>query len=484
MAICVTCGREFSGFSFGSEPATKCPECRRKAGEVASSAALAPSEGATQTPQFAVARFAIPTPVVTYVIIGINLAVYLMMCVSGASWIEPSALDALRWGADFGPLTLSGEWWRLCTSMFVHFGIIHIGFNMWCLYDLGRALEFLMGRKAFAATYMASGLAGSIVSLWWHPMDVGAGASGAIFGIAGTFAAYVFLKRVALSPQSIKRTRNSLAAFIIYNLAFGAAVGHIDNSAHVGGLIAGAILGAIVPPLHRFRVRDPRASMMEMPRDRQQEEAHANRIAWGIIFGSTLVLGAAFFWVRSTELPYVQYGQAARLIQSGHAEQGVSVLEQLFQSGAKMPLAPMLLGETLLEQGNPGEAATALQTAVSADSSDMQSVQNLALAYVGTGNSSAALDGMAKIVSLEKDQPDWDALFIRGVAEGESGNYAQASQDLEAAAKANGSLATQAHDDIERFQDLANHQAGATLPPLEIPYSKLVAKSAEWPLLP
>jgi rhomboid protease GluP len=102
---------------------------------------------------------------VTYAIIAANVVVYVAMGLSGVSWTRPSIPDAIRWGADFGPLSLDGQWWRLFTSTFVHFGILHIAFNMWCLLDLGRSLEFVMGRKAFAATYFVSGIAASTVSL-------------------------------------------------------------------------------------------------------------------------------------------------------------------------------------------------------------------------------------------------------------------------------------------------------------------------------
>jgi rhomboid protease GluP len=439
--------------------------------------------GPQNAPQFKLAVPKPPAPVVTNTIIAINLAVYLAMCVSGVSWIEPSSIDALRWGADFGPLTLGGEWWRLVTSTFVHFGLLHIGFNMWCLYNLGRSLEFLMGRKAFAATYLASGVCGSVVSICWHPLDIGAGASGAIFGVAGTFAAYLFLKRVAISPQAMKRTRNSIGGFIVYNLAFGAVVGRIDNSAHLGGLIGGAILGAIVPPVYRFRVRDPLAAPIRLPPNQAEQEAHANRIAWGIIFGSGIVLAALAFAVKTARAPYAQYGEAVSLITSGRTTQAVAVLRNSLSRGAKMPLTPLLLGEALLDQGNPKDAAAPLEAALASDSTDMQSTQNLALAYLGAGNSEQALREVAKVIASEKAAPGWDAVFIRGLAEGENNDFTLAIPDLEAARQANPSLA-EAAIDFTRFQGLANREPESQLPPLAIPYSKLVVKSDVWPIFP
>jgi rhomboid protease GluP len=486
VATCATCGRNFSGFSFGSSPAKQCPDCRRSAALSIQSVSPQPtSVSRSDAPQFVVARPRVPVPIVTYALIAANVLVYLAMGLTGVSWTEPSIPDALRWGADFGPLSLSGQWWRLFTSTFVHFGIIHIAFNMWCLYSLGRSLEFLMGRKAFVATYVASGIAASAVSLCWRPMGVSAGASGAIFGIAGAFASYVYLKRVALTPASIGQIQKSLAIFIIYNLVWGAANGGVDNSAHIGGLLAGALLGAIVPPVLRFRTRvatDP-AAMAGLSPDRAEEESNPNRIAWGIIFGSAIVLGIGLVGVRSFRLPYAKYGDAAKLIRSGRADQGVAVLQQLVDSGAEMPFAPVLLGEVQLDQGNPGAAVAPLQRAIASDSTDYQSAQNLALADIGINKPNEALVEMAKVVAYERNKPEWDALFIRGVAEGQNGDYVSATQDLQAALQANSEL-TEARDDLARFQGLANHAPQAELPPLQIPYSKIVAKSDEWPLFP
>ena len=191
------------------------------------------------------------TPVITFALIGLNVFVYIAMALSGVSWTEPSITDAIRWGADFGPFTIGGEWWRLFTSMFVHFGIIHIGFNMWCLWSLGISLEQLMGRKAFAFTYFASGLAASVVSVAWSPWRASAGASGAIFGLAGAFVSYLLLRKTSIERSAVKQQLKSLAIFILYNLLRGAASVGIDNSAHLGGLVAGLILGALSPPLIR-----------------------------------------------------------------------------------------------------------------------------------------------------------------------------------------------------------------------------------------
>jgi rhomboid protease GluP len=436
--------------------------------------------------QYVVRRRTIAPPYVTYAIIAANVAVYLAMGVSGVSWTEPSIPDAIRWGADFGPLTLNGQWWRLFTSTFVHFGILHIAFNMWCLLDLGRSLEFLMGRKAFAATYLASGIAASMVSLWWRPLSVSAGASGAIFGVAGAFASYIFLKRVDLIPQALKRIRNSLAFFIIVNLAWGAARVGIDNSAHLGGLIAGAIVGAIVPPIvaRRIRAGDAATVVGYGPSldSTAQKELRATRTALAIVIGSAIVLIAAAAYVRKDHVAYAEYGQAVTLIKSGRSDEAIAMLEQAVQSDHSALFAQMMLGELHLEQQNPNAAVLPLEQAAALDGKDDQIRQNLALAYLGAGRSLDAAKQIAAVLADEKTEPSWDTGFIDALAAEQGGNYAQAVGELRAVIQAKPDL-SEARDDLRRI-DGSRGDSLAAQSPLVIPYSKLVVKSNDWPLFP
>jgi len=123
-----------------------------------------------------------PRVFVTWVLIAINLAVFVLMVIRGVGLMDPSIDSLLKWGADFGPLTTHGQWWRMLTSTFVHVGILHIAMNMYILLVSGPFVERLYGNVGFAVLYLLSGLGGSLVSLAWHPMLVSAGASGAIFG--------------------------------------------------------------------------------------------------------------------------------------------------------------------------------------------------------------------------------------------------------------------------------------------------------------
>lgn len=175
-----------------------------------------------------------------------NVAVFLVMSLTGVSPISPSVQQLLKWGANFGPLSLGPEPWRMLASTYVHAGIIHIALNMWCLWSLGFLAERVFDPWTYVLTYTFCGLAGSLSSLWWHPRSVGVGASGAIFGLAGALISALYLGHLPISKQAIQGTLKSLLIFAGYNLFFGAAVPGIDNSAHIGGLVVGLALGAVL----------------------------------------------------------------------------------------------------------------------------------------------------------------------------------------------------------------------------------------------
>ncbi len=102
---------------------------------------------------------------VTVTIVALNALVYILMLARGLSWIQPSAYDLLACGADYGPRTLDGQWWRMFVSLFLHYGIIHLAFNMWVLANIGPFIESLSGRASFLILYIVAGLGGGAASL-------------------------------------------------------------------------------------------------------------------------------------------------------------------------------------------------------------------------------------------------------------------------------------------------------------------------------
>ncbi len=205
----------------------------------------------------------------TYLLVGINCAVYLAMVSRGISPWMPNVDQLMHWGANnAGNVLIYGEWWRIVTAMFVHVGIIHLATNMWCLWNLGLLAEPLMGSAGLFAVYILTGAAGNLLSTfysWMNPIhdpsgaifyQAGAGASGAVFGIAGALIILLKSKRLPVPPQELKRLRKSVIYFAVINLVIGFSVNfgagftgvYVDNSAHLGGFGTGLLFAAPMVP--------------------------------------------------------------------------------------------------------------------------------------------------------------------------------------------------------------------------------------------
>jgi rhomboid protease GluP len=147
----------------------------------------------------------------------------------------------VRLGAKFGPLIFAGEWWRLVTAIFLHAGLIHIGFNLWCLFDLGPTVEGLFSTSKFIVFYLLAGIIGFVFSLFWSPYGTSIGASGSVLGLIGVLIGATFHH-----GQLGREYRSQLWRWVIYIFVFGLFF-RTDNAAHLGGLVAGAALGYFIP---------------------------------------------------------------------------------------------------------------------------------------------------------------------------------------------------------------------------------------------
>lgn len=184
---------------------------------------------------------------VTSALIAMNLLIALAMTLVGARPEQSADSLQLAWGANFAPATTDGEWWRLATAMFLHFGILHLLMNMVALWDSGRLVERLFGPIRFAAIYLASGLTGNLVSLIFHgDRAVSGGASGAIFGIYGALLVFLLTERRRLHAAEFRWMFWGATAFSVLALSFGFLIPGIDNAAHFGGLLAGISAGYIL----------------------------------------------------------------------------------------------------------------------------------------------------------------------------------------------------------------------------------------------
>jgi rhomboid protease GluP len=211
----------------------------------------------------------------TYLLVGINCAVYLAMVARGVSMWSPTVDQLMHWGADnAGSVLIDGQWIRIVTAMFVHVGILHLATNMWCLWNLGLLAEPLMGWFGLISVYILTGAAGNLLSTcynWVRPMHdasgvpvfaAGAGASGAVFGIAGALIILLKSKRLPIPEYELKRLRKSVIYFAAINLVIGLSVNfgsgftgvEIDNSAHIGGFLCGLLFAVPLVP----RIGSPR----------------------------------------------------------------------------------------------------------------------------------------------------------------------------------------------------------------------------------
>lgn len=157
---------------------------------------------------------------------------------------EPAwTLNLLRMGAEFNPLTLDAEWYRIFTHMFLHGHIPHLLFNMYALFSVGVGLENEIGSKKFSWLYVLTGVGAALTSLYWNLFAIGVGASGAIFGLFGfSLVLNIFQSRREGLP--IAPILMNFALFLGINLLFAEAM-NADNSAHMGGLAVGVLLGAV-----------------------------------------------------------------------------------------------------------------------------------------------------------------------------------------------------------------------------------------------
>ncbi len=257
----------------------------------------------------------------TYVLVGINCLVFLVMTARGASIWGPTLDQLMSFGANnAGSVLISGEWVRIVTAMFVHVGILHLATNMWCLWNLGLLAEPLMGSAGVIAAYILTGAAGNLLSTgynWWESspewmryhaawishqagvtaMDpsaffpAGAGASGAVFGIAGALIILLKSHRLPMPPQELHKLRKSVIYFAAINLGIGLAISlnvvvkhtgvSIDNSAHLGGFLCGLLIAAPMEP----RIGSPRDLFL-----------FRRRVATGMVIGILVLFG--FFLVR------------------------------------------------------------------------------------------------------------------------------------------------------------------------------------------
>jgi len=182
----------------------------------------------------------------TYILIAASSIVYIVSAFLSRDLVDMDLETLVNMGALFGPFTVvNGEWWRLLSAMFLHGGMTHLLMNMFSLYIVGRGAEIYFDTKSYLSIYFFSGIIGGLVSLYMHPVSVGVGASGAIFGVFGALAGFFLAHRDKIASHS-KAFMKDFSVIILINLVIGLSIPAIDVSAHIGGLVVGLIGGYMI----------------------------------------------------------------------------------------------------------------------------------------------------------------------------------------------------------------------------------------------
>jgi rhomboid protease GluP len=324
---------------------------------------------------------------VTQAIFGINVAVFIAMALAGVSMVDnPAGQDLVHWGANYGPYTTSGQWWRLLTCVFIHGGLLHIAFNMWCLWDLGRLAESVYGHWTFAAVYLTTGLAASLTSLIHNPAVLSVGASGAIFGIAGALIASFYLGEFSLPRAAISGMLRSVVVFVGYNLVFGAVIARTDNAAHIGGLLMGLLLGALiakVAPGH---------------------DDHLRRIAV-LLAGALLVFGCVMWLQRSHA--YMLHGQnGVALLGQGKTDEGIAELQKSISLRPDFAAAHAALARAYIAKHDFENAAAEMQRAIALSPRSEDAYYRLGLIYLEQKLPAKAQDIFGQLLRIDPDSAD------------------------------------------------------------------------------
>jgi rhomboid protease GluP len=407
MANCVQCGRKLPAFVFGRKICQWCVqhEAIQRGEEPAN--AIQPVMSAPWT------RSSGNSMIITQVFFGICVAVFIAMALAHGSLDTPTSPELIHWGANDGPLTLGRDWWRLFTCLFVHIGIIHIAFNMWCLWDLGRLCESLYGHWTFGALYLICGMGASFASVLWRPEGVSAGASGAIFGLAGALIAAFYLGEFSMPRSAVMGSLRSVVIFVGYNLAFGAVSGITDNAAHIGGLITGLVLGALIAKA---------APDSEQP---------FPRIA--VLLVVLLTVTGGVFALQHSRAYMIHAQRAQELLTARQPDKAIVELQRAIQQRPDYAAAHFALAEAYYRKHDYANAEVELKRVLELNPAAENAAYDLGMMYLYQKKNDQARTTFAQMLTRNSNSPD--AHYGLGFIDGEERKYREAVQEFSATAK-------------------------------------------------
>lgn len=243
-----------------------------------------------------------------------------------------------------------------------------------------------MGRFSYLLAYFASGIFGSIASVYWTPMAAGAGASGAIFGMAGVLVTFVYFKKTPAHLQINKKMLSSLGTFIFYNLVIGASIPGISNAAHVGGLAMGAVVGALLPAASA------------------SESSRRMRLSLVAVFCAASLFASAVA-AKHLRSSVAELTSIRQLITQGKNDQAIARLQEITAREPQFAAAHDLLAQLYLSGGDYPKAISALEKANEADSSNTTYQHQLASAYLATKQFDQAVAFFQKLILANARDP-------------------------------------------------------------------------------
>jgi rhomboid protease GluP len=353
-------------------------------------------------------------PVVVVTILALNLGIFFIQTLTGGS---TNTFNLVRLGAQAGAAIENGEYWRFVTAAFLHIGILHLFVNSVCLWQLGTLLEDLYGSTHFGFLYLASGVAGTVTSFFLNefvsPRTVSAGASGAIFGVAAAMLIAGLRYREQI-PESLQYAFGAgILPFLGFNLYFGFASSGVDNYAHMGGALAGAVLGAVLHPHQETRAQTRRAAaglaglvlicfgfqyraVVRFERDLRAADAlfHAGRI------------NEAETMIRSLRHAGTQDARLLTLasmvsLRQGKSQDAMRDLREADRIAPRYAPAKIVRGEAMMLAGNPAAAAVAYQQAIRLEPRNASAYSGLGAALLALNRGEEAGTAFREAVRLD-----------------------------------------------------------------------------------
>lgn len=410
MANCIRCGRQLPALTFGKKICQWCVRHEAAQRGEEGDDAIQPVMAAPWVKREASVSL-------TQVILGANVMVFIAMVAASGPSMDFSGQVMVHFGANFGPYTLSGQWWRLATYMFLHGGLFHIATNMWCLWSIGTLCESLYGRFTYAAVYLITGIAGGLASVGWNPNVLSVGASGALFGLTGALIASFYLGSFSLAGINIKSTLSSLLFFAGFSLFLGKVVPGIDNACHVGGLVSGLILGALIAVaapehdkpvqragillfvvvllagsavgVHRWRGAGMRFGMMDAQRNIDRMIGELQKKVQ-----------------QNPQDPSAHYALAHAYFTKGQFPEGENELKRVLDLQPQNARARMDLGAIYLRQNQPKEAQEEFARLVTQDPKNVNAHIGLGMALADQNNHEDAIKEYQTGLSLDPQARD------------------------------------------------------------------------------